>query len=272
MAPEQVEHPSEVDHRADIYALGVVFYQMLTGELPGQKIEPPSRKVHIDVRLDEVVLRALEKAPALRFQQVSVMKTQVETIASTPACTPIENVVSEPGAQPPTLQASSPFDFNPWQPVLAVLGVVICFSLFIIGFLLPFPINLVPLVVAPFGFSIAALKLAGFWPWPSPLFPHSKWTGRHLPSARKETARQSSSRRSAGRAFALLLVAMAIVALLAYASARFQAPQSNLPGIESVEIRTDVAIIRQRNSHGEGIRTHRFLPLSLGNSRKCLDS
>ena len=38
MAPEQAEHPAEVDHRADIYALGVVFYQMLTGELPGQPL------------------------------------------------------------------------------------------------------------------------------------------------------------------------------------------------------------------------------------------
>ena len=80
MAPEQVEHPGEVDHRADIYALGVVFYQMLTGELPGKRLEPPSRKVQIDVRLDEVVLRALEKKPELRYQQVSVLKTQVETI------------------------------------------------------------------------------------------------------------------------------------------------------------------------------------------------
>ena len=34
MAPEQLEHPADVDHRADIYSLGVVFYQMLTGELP----------------------------------------------------------------------------------------------------------------------------------------------------------------------------------------------------------------------------------------------
>jgi predicted Ser/Thr protein kinase len=84
MAPEQVEHPAEVDHRADIYALGVVFYQMLTGELPGKKIEPPSSKVQIDVRLDEVVLRALEKKPELRYQQASVLKTQVETIVATP--------------------------------------------------------------------------------------------------------------------------------------------------------------------------------------------
>jgi serine/threonine protein kinase len=80
MSPEQITAPGEVDHRADIYALGVVFYQMLTGELPGKKIAPPSTKVQIDVRLDEIVLRALEKNPELRYQQVSEVKTGVETI------------------------------------------------------------------------------------------------------------------------------------------------------------------------------------------------
>src|SRR6185369_13485829 len=82
MAPEQVSHPTEVDHRADIYALGVVFYQMLTGELPGKRLEPPSRKVQIDVRLDDIVLRALVKKPELRYQQASVLKTQVEEISA----------------------------------------------------------------------------------------------------------------------------------------------------------------------------------------------
>ena len=67
MAPEQTSRPAEVDHRADIYALGVVFYQMLTGELPDKTLSPPSRKVILDVRLDEVVLRALEKEPARRW-------------------------------------------------------------------------------------------------------------------------------------------------------------------------------------------------------------
>lgn len=88
MSPEQIEAPGEVDHRADIYALGVVFYQMLTGELPGKPLVPPSHasgNVRIDVRLDEVVLRALERKPELRYQQAGVLKTQVETIATTPA-------------------------------------------------------------------------------------------------------------------------------------------------------------------------------------------
>jgi predicted Ser/Thr protein kinase len=79
-APEQKTDPSRVDSRADIYSLGVVFYEMLTGELPGKPLEPPSRKVHIDVRLDEVVLRALERKPELRYQQASEVKTCVETI------------------------------------------------------------------------------------------------------------------------------------------------------------------------------------------------
>ena len=76
MAPEQVDQPGEVDHRADIYSLGVVFYQMLTGELPMGRFEPPSHKVLIDVRLDEVVLRALEQEPARRYQQASQVKTR----------------------------------------------------------------------------------------------------------------------------------------------------------------------------------------------------
>jgi serine/threonine protein kinase len=93
MAPEQKERPTEVDHRADIYSLGVVFYQMLTGELPGKRIEAPARKFHLDVRLDEVVLRALEKEPARRYQQASQFKTQVETIAGTVPLPPPRRVL-----------------------------------------------------------------------------------------------------------------------------------------------------------------------------------
>jgi hypothetical protein len=82
MAPEQIEHPSGVDHRADIYSLGVVFYEMLTGELPLGRFDPPSQKAQVDVRLDNVVLRTLEKQPERRYQRVSEVKTDVESISS----------------------------------------------------------------------------------------------------------------------------------------------------------------------------------------------
>lgn len=88
MAPEQIEHPGDVDHRADIYSLGVVFYELLTGELPLGKFGAPSSRVQIDVRLDEVVLRTLEKEPARRYQQASQVKAQVEGIAGSPASPP----------------------------------------------------------------------------------------------------------------------------------------------------------------------------------------
>jgi predicted Ser/Thr protein kinase len=81
MAPEQMENPPAVDHRADIYALGVVFYEMLTGELPLGRFAPPSQKVQVDVRLDQIVLRAMEREPERRYQHASEVKTEVESIA-----------------------------------------------------------------------------------------------------------------------------------------------------------------------------------------------
>jgi serine/threonine protein kinase len=102
MAPEQVEHPQAVDHRADIYSLGVVFYEMLTGELPLGRFAPPSKKVQVDVRLDEVVLHALEREPERRYQQASQVKTALETIAQSgpPSAVPSPYVVGSERNRP----------------------------------------------------------------------------------------------------------------------------------------------------------------------------
>ena len=80
IAPEQFERGLPVDHRADIYALGVVLYEMLTGELPLGHFELPSAKAAVDSRLDEVVLHALEKNPRRRYQQVSELRLRLEAI------------------------------------------------------------------------------------------------------------------------------------------------------------------------------------------------
>ena len=115
MAPEQWERPLEVDHRADIYALGVVFYELLTGELPLGRFPAPSKKVELDVRLDGVVLRTLEKEPELRYQQASEVRVDVERIRDTPG-------EREPVVAPPPIEAVAPptppqggYEFRPGE-------------------------------------------------------------------------------------------------------------------------------------------------------------
>ncbi len=107
MAPEQMEGSSTVDHRADIYSMGVVFYEMLTGELPLGRFALPSEKVAIDTRLDEVVLRSLEREPDRRYQQASEVQTDLSAIEKQAFAAP---PMRQPAFQPPN---SSP----PKKPV-----------------------------------------------------------------------------------------------------------------------------------------------------------
>jgi uncharacterized protein YndB with AHSA1/START domain/predicted Ser/Thr protein kinase len=87
MAPEQITMPRAVDHRADIYSTGVVFYEMLARELPGPDRVPPSRKAATDPRLDPIVLRALERERDSRYQEARLMHLDLTNLTRTPEST-----------------------------------------------------------------------------------------------------------------------------------------------------------------------------------------
>lgn len=105
MAPEQAAAPQEVDHRADIYSLGVVFFEMLTGERPTGPIARPSNRVKVDIRVDEIVMRALEAAPEMRWQTANELQTEVETV-----------VADSPPPPPPKPASATPAAAGPVAP------------------------------------------------------------------------------------------------------------------------------------------------------------
>lgn len=81
MAPESLVLGTTVDHRADIYALGVMLYQMLTGKLPQGLFEMPSRKVPgVDVKFDNIIIQALREDREDRYQSVAQMRMDLEEI------------------------------------------------------------------------------------------------------------------------------------------------------------------------------------------------
>jgi hypothetical protein len=93
MAPEQ-KRGMAVDHRADIYSVGVMLYEMLCKETPHGVFEPPSQRAGCDPRVDPIVLKAMHRDPDRRYQSTTEMKADVETartpVPAAPAAAPAE--------------------------------------------------------------------------------------------------------------------------------------------------------------------------------------
>jgi eukaryotic-like serine/threonine-protein kinase len=109
MAPEQRRDAKHVDHRADLYSLGVLLYEMLTGELPLGRFKLPSEKVPgVSVTIDALVARLLDTDPEQRppnaLEVATTLEPLIDTAASVismkrPSTVPnrVSSFVQEPG-------------------------------------------------------------------------------------------------------------------------------------------------------------------------------
>jgi serine/threonine protein kinase len=149
MSPEQLLKGRVVDQRTDLYALGVMLYEMLVGDrmieldpkadhrLNVRKIVldpvvPPSQRVAaLDPRLDEVVLKAVAKDPKDRFQDATAFRTQLQVLLSdiNPAHSPDdlghfikETFIDEQEQERSLLQEASAMDLAPFMDQLHDAG------------------------------------------------------------------------------------------------------------------------------------------------------
>lgn len=84
VAPEALAPGMVVDGRADLYAVGVMHYQMLTGEIPRGMWALPSEKVRCDPRHDQVVLKAMQTDRDQRYQDAMEIRRDLDVILTMP--------------------------------------------------------------------------------------------------------------------------------------------------------------------------------------------
>jgi tRNA A-37 threonylcarbamoyl transferase component Bud32 len=151
MAPEQRDTPSKVDHRADIYSLGVVFYELLTGELPVGVFVPPSAKSAADPRVDPIVEQSLQRERERRQHSAAEVKTQVEAVATSAGGKPpppIPNRVT-PAAQMPIAAVARSSTDKTHIKIVALLH--LCFGLMVLLGAIAFALA----IGIPFGITLS---------------------------------------------------------------------------------------------------------------------
>lgn len=120
-APEVLHPPFKIDQRADIFSVGVMLHELLTGHLPGADPRPASQICGCNPRLDAVIQRATDPDPNRRYpgamqvaeELVKIASMPTRTLRTGPSPTKVKGVaeskpVSKPAANPLSKPAANP--------------------------------------------------------------------------------------------------------------------------------------------------------------------
>lgn len=139
-APEVVNDPKSVNHRADIFSIGVLLHELLTGKLPGDDPRPASQIAHCDVRFDAIIRSATAEAPEARYANahqiiadISNIQNQVASAAAHPARPTARHGSTAPSASPRSMPARPSPRRSQAAPVKKKSsGVSVAFGLFML--------------------------------------------------------------------------------------------------------------------------------------------
>ncbi len=106
-APEVVSHPGSVDARADIFSIGVMLHELLTGKLPANDPRPPSAISGCDTRFDAIVKRATNPLPNLRYLNAASMAKDLKGVMEALNAAKLRSAVAPAANRPGAPRQSS---------------------------------------------------------------------------------------------------------------------------------------------------------------------
>lgn len=129
-APELWDPNARLDERSDLYSLGAVFYEMLTGKPPQGEFQLPAIRLQLDRRVDSIIAGCMKADPAHRYQTAAQVKQQLDGITQKPAApkvpAPVKIIRASPARRPggSARQRSQGTDLSPLLWILLVAAVV----------------------------------------------------------------------------------------------------------------------------------------------------